>query len=94
MTTAVEVESEAHSEAERHRLRPRLAGLGVILHCRRGGLSGEILLRIEAMKYDFLVETYETERVKVVSVWSEFRDEDLEFRPNAKDPRVGACANK
>jgi uncharacterized damage-inducible protein DinB len=39
------------------------------------------------MRYDFLVETYETERVKVVSVWSEFRNEDLEFRPNAKDPR-------
>lgn len=39
------------------------------------------------MKYDFLVETYETERVKVVSMWSEFRDEDLPFRPNAKDPR-------
>jgi hypothetical protein len=31
------------------------------------------------MKYDFLVETYETERIKVVSVWSEFRDEDLPF---------------
>jgi hypothetical protein len=29
------------------------------------------------MKYDFLVETYETERIKVVSVWSEFRDEEL-----------------
>jgi hypothetical protein len=39
------------------------------------------------MKYDFLVETYETERVKVVSVWSEFRDEDLAFRPNAEDAR-------
>ena len=39
------------------------------------------------MRYTFLVETYETERVKVVSVWSEFRDEDLGFRPNAKDPR-------
>lgn len=39
------------------------------------------------MRYDFLVETYETERVKVVSVWSEFRDGDLEFRPNAQDPR-------
>jgi uncharacterized damage-inducible protein DinB len=39
------------------------------------------------MRYDFLVETYETERVKVVSVWSEFRDGELEFRPNAKDPR-------
>jgi hypothetical protein len=24
------------------------------------------------MKYDFLVDTYETECIKVVSVWSEF----------------------
>src|SRR5580700_10118962 len=39
------------------------------------------------MRYDFIVETYETERVKVVSVWSEFREEDLAFRPNANDPR-------
>jgi uncharacterized damage-inducible protein DinB len=39
------------------------------------------------MRYDFLVETYATERVKVASVWSEFRDEDLEIRPNAKDGR-------
>jgi uncharacterized damage-inducible protein DinB len=46
-----------------------------------------LCLRVEAMRYDFLVETYATERVKVVSVWSEFRDDDLGFRPNAKDPR-------
>jgi uncharacterized damage-inducible protein DinB len=39
------------------------------------------------MKYDFLVETYATERIKVVSVWSEFRDEDLPFRPNKTDAR-------
>jgi len=39
------------------------------------------------MRYDFLVETYATERVKVVSVWSEFRDEDLPFRPRQGDPR-------
>jgi uncharacterized damage-inducible protein DinB len=39
------------------------------------------------MRYEFLVETYETERVKVVSMWSEFRDEDLEFRPKRDDPR-------
>src|SRR5215470_13600661 len=39
------------------------------------------------MRYDFLVETYETERIKVLSVWSEFRDEDLPARPNVKDPR-------
>jgi uncharacterized damage-inducible protein DinB len=34
-----------------------------------------------------LVETYATERVKVVSVWSEFRDEDLSIRPREGDPR-------
>lgn len=39
------------------------------------------------MRYDFLVETYETERVKVVSVWSEFHDEDMRFRPKQDDPR-------
>jgi uncharacterized damage-inducible protein DinB len=39
------------------------------------------------MKYDFLVESYATERIKVVSVWSEFRDEDLRIRPNESDPR-------
>lgn len=39
------------------------------------------------MKYDFLIETYDTERVKVLSVWSEFRDEDLPVRPRAGDPR-------
>jgi uncharacterized damage-inducible protein DinB len=39
------------------------------------------------MKYDFLIETYETERIKVLSVWSEFREPDLEQRPHAADPR-------
>jgi uncharacterized damage-inducible protein DinB len=39
------------------------------------------------MRYTFLVETYATERVKVVSVWSEFRDEDLPVRPQEGDPR-------
>jgi uncharacterized damage-inducible protein DinB len=39
------------------------------------------------MRYGFLLETYETERVKVISVWDEFRDEDLEVRPRAGDPR-------
>jgi len=39
------------------------------------------------MRYDFLVETYATERLKVLSVWSEFRDADLSFRPNPADPR-------
>ena len=39
------------------------------------------------MKYDFLVENYETERIKVLSVWSEFQDEDLPVRPSQGDPR-------
>src|SRR5437660_5897100 len=39
------------------------------------------------MTYEFLVETYETERIKVLSMWSEFRDEDLPVRPRAGDPR-------
>jgi uncharacterized damage-inducible protein DinB len=39
------------------------------------------------MRYDFLVETYETERIKVVSVWSEFKDEELPLRPRVGDPR-------
>ncbi len=39
------------------------------------------------MRYDFLVETYATERIKVLSVWSEFRDEDLPVRPRESDQR-------
>ena len=39
------------------------------------------------MRYEFLNETYATERIKVVSVWSEFRDEDLPVRPREGDPR-------
>lgn len=39
------------------------------------------------MRYTFLVETYATERVKTVSVWSEFRDEDLPMRPSSSDRR-------
>ena len=39
------------------------------------------------MRYDFLVDTYDTERIKVLSVWIEFRDADLPVRPNQSDPR-------
>lgn len=39
------------------------------------------------MPYEFLVDTYATEREKVISVWSEFRDSDLPFRPHPTDPR-------
>ena len=39
------------------------------------------------MRYDFLVDSYASERVKVLSVWSEFRDEDLPVRPHKIDVR-------
>ncbi len=39
------------------------------------------------MRYSFLIDTYETERVKVVSTWSEFREEDMHRRPADSDPR-------
>ena len=39
------------------------------------------------MRYDFLIDTYDTERIKVLSVWSEFRDDDLPIRPNPGDVR-------
>jgi uncharacterized damage-inducible protein DinB len=39
------------------------------------------------MKYEFLIESYASERLKVLSVWSEFKDEDLTVRPNQTDPR-------
>src|SRR5215831_10255175 len=39
------------------------------------------------MTYQFLVESYETEIVKVVSVWSMFSDDDLAVRPSSSDTR-------
>ena len=39
------------------------------------------------MRYDFLIDTYETERIKVISAWSMFTDQDLPVRPNAVDAR-------
>jgi len=39
------------------------------------------------MRYDFLIDTYDTERIKVLSVWSEFRDDDLPVRPRSDDGR-------
>lgn len=39
------------------------------------------------MRYDFLLDTYETERFKVLSVWSEFHDDELSFRPHPSDAR-------
>jgi uncharacterized damage-inducible protein DinB len=39
------------------------------------------------MRYAFLVDAYDSERLKVLSVWSEFHDADLPFRPRDGDPR-------
>jgi uncharacterized damage-inducible protein DinB len=39
------------------------------------------------MRYDFLVDTYDTERLKILSVWSEFTDEDMPVRPSPTDRR-------
>ncbi|MFQ5715258.1 MAG: DinB family protein [Candidatus Scalinduaceae bacterium] len=39
------------------------------------------------MEYKFLVDTYDTERIKTLSVWSMFRDEDLPIRPHPQDRR-------
>lgn len=34
------------------------------------------------MEYDFLIDTYDTERIKTLSVWSMFMGEDLRIRPH------------
>lgn len=34
------------------------------------------------MIYDFLIDTYETERLKTLNVWSMFHDDDLPLRPH------------
>src|SRR3954463_4983368 len=52
-------------------------------HPLRGGRSAGGTLRPMA-RYDFLLETYDTERLKTLSVWSQFRDEDLRFRPEPR----------
>jgi len=39
------------------------------------------------MEYDFLVDTYETERLKTLGVWSTFMDDDLPTRPHPLDRR-------
>jgi uncharacterized damage-inducible protein DinB len=50
-------------------------------------------------RYDFLLDTYDTERLKTLSVWSQVRDADFEFRaePRARTPRehmVHQCAGE
>jgi uncharacterized damage-inducible protein DinB len=40
-----------------------------------------------AMRYKFLAESFRTETLKVLSVWSMFDEADLRIRPNAGDSR-------
>lgn len=35
-------------------------------------------------RYQFLLDTYETERLKTLSVWSQFHDSDMCFRPEPR----------
>src|SRR6188474_1804992 len=35
-------------------------------------------------RYDFLVETYRTERIKILSVWSQIPDDRMSFRPEPR----------
>ncbi len=39
------------------------------------------------MEYQFLIDTYETERMKILSTWSMFKDEDMRIRPRPNDRR-------
>ena len=39
------------------------------------------------MRYQFLIDTYQTEIQKVLSMWAMFEDGDLEVRPHASDSR-------
>jgi uncharacterized damage-inducible protein DinB len=40
-------------------------------------------------RYQHAIDTYASETNKVVSVWSEFTNEDLDYRPHAKSASVG-----
>jgi uncharacterized damage-inducible protein DinB len=44
-------------------------------------------LNATTVRYDFLLQTYNTERLKVIGVWSSFRDVDLALRPHPTDTR-------
>ena len=41
--------------------------------------------------YQFLIDTYETERLKVLSVWSMFKDEHLPFSTTPDRSSVDAA---
>jgi uncharacterized damage-inducible protein DinB len=51
------------------------------------------------MSFGFVVETYSTERLKTLSVWAQFLDAELEFRPSAvsrsvREQFVHQCASE
>src|SRR3981081_788252 len=50
-------------------------------------MAAETAGGVALMTYEFLVEKYETQRIKEGRVWRGFRDEDLPLRPRASDPR-------
>jgi uncharacterized damage-inducible protein DinB len=52
-------------------------GIAIAYRAGAGGASARRL----AVTFDFLVETYATERLKTLSVWSLLREEDLAWRP-------------
>lgn len=35
-------------------------------------------------RYDFLLDTFETEALKTLSMWSQFKDSDMQFRPEPR----------
>ena len=39
------------------------------------------------MRYQFLIDTYETERLKVLGVWAMFYEDDMDVRPHPSDKR-------
>jgi hypothetical protein len=47
----------------------------------------------ENARYGFLVETYETERLKVLSVWTAFEDADLPAGPIRRIGGGGASSS-
>jgi uncharacterized damage-inducible protein DinB len=51
------------------------------------GTSSNIEMNLPVMRYQFLIDTYETERLKVLTVWSMFWPQDLTVRPHPVDPR-------
>ena len=50
-------------------------------------MHGFSVIMMSAMRSDFLIETYATERIKVISAWSMFTDADLAVRPHPADTR-------